>query len=119
MRAGPPWEYERSLEGTPQLAPPFGACPAPNVAECRYWARIAPRTVLARAPLLTLRVTPAGHVLLSEKLLWLIGHQQNDLSYAAILRQHLCLSRIAQRKPATDWQNELPIAQVVCKFTHL
>ena len=55
----------------------------------------------------------------SEKLLWRIGHHQDDLSYAALLRQHLCLSRIAQRKPATDWQNELAIAQVVCKFTYL
>ena len=59
------------------------------------------------------------HALQSEKLRWRIGHQQNDLSYVALLRQRLCLSRIAQRKPATDWQNELAIAQVVCKFTHL
>jgi hypothetical protein len=59
------------------------------------------------------------HALQSEKLRWRIGHQQNDLSYAALLRQRLCLSRIAQRKPATDWQNELAIAQVVCKFTYL
>jgi hypothetical protein len=34
VRAGPPWEYERSREGTPELGLPVGACPAPNVAEC-------------------------------------------------------------------------------------
>lgn len=34
VRAGPPWVYERSPEGTPNLGPPVGACPAPNVAEC-------------------------------------------------------------------------------------
>jgi hypothetical protein len=78
------------------------------------------RELCLREPqLLTLRVTPPGHALQSEKLLWRIRHQQNDLSYAALLCQHLCLSRIAQRKPATDWQNELAIAQVVCKFTYL
>jgi hypothetical protein len=38
---------------------------------------------------------PSGHALQSEKLPWRIGHQQNDLSYAALLRQHLRLSRIA------------------------
>jgi len=69
------------------------------------------RELCLREPqLLTLTVTPPDHALQSEKLLWQIGHQQNDLSYAAFLRQYLCLSRIAQRKPATDWQNELAIA---------
>ena len=33
--------------------------------------------------------------------------------------QHLCLSRIAQRKPATDWQNELAIAHIIGKFAYL
>jgi hypothetical protein len=59
------------------------------------------------------------HVCQSEELVWRIERQENDLPYAALLRQHLCFSRIAQWKPATDWQNELAIAQVIRKFTYL
>ena len=46
-------------------------------------------------------------------------HQKEDLSDPALLPEDVGLGRVAQMHPATDRQNELAIAHVIGKLTHL
>jgi hypothetical protein len=54
-----------------------------------------------------------------KKLFLRIRREQDDHPNAAFLSQHMCLSSSTQRDPATDRQDELAVARVVGKLTHL
>src|SRR5580658_2983603 len=51
--------------------------------------------------------------------LFRIWSRQEDLPNPTLLPQYMCLSRIAQRHPAANRQNELAIAHVIGKLAYL
>jgi len=71
----------------------------------------------ARPAIIRVGLSPTART--AKNSLFRIWSQQEDLPNPAFLPQHMCFSRIAQRHPATNRQNELAIAHVVGKLAHL